>query len=279
MTTPLRRIDLSSLTQELLQPAATTTQFSRDNLRHLANRLGRATTPSGELLRIDSWTLRSGLDAVQGGFAWTPQFTKRSLGLAALRLLVFGVASTPSEAVSQEVERLIRLGVDQPSSSNSLAAYLASSSGAIRSAAMAHAMTYATEVFCAIDWKHFERHPIIGGPDATALLRSQGLALRGRAELVVDIDGAKAGDLAESRLVVMHGSIADDTTLLLGSAALAATLSSGESQAPARLVAYFPTSGQAAVLDITENILNRVALGIAKRVANCRFVEPQAQAA
>jgi hypothetical protein len=77
----------------------------------------------------------------------------------------------------------------------------------------------------------------------------------------------------------MHGSIADDTTLLLGSAALAATLSSSDRQAPARLVAYFPTSGQAAVLDITENILNRVALGIAKRVANCRFVEPQAQAA
>ncbi len=279
MTTPLKRIELASLTQELLQPAATTTQFSRDDLQHLATRLGNATSQSGELLRIDSWTLRSGLDTVQGAFAWTPQFTKRSLGLAALRLLVFGVAATPSEAVGIEVDRLVRLGRDQPPFSNSLATYLASSSGAIRSAAMAHAITYATEVFCALDWKRFERHPIIGGPDAISLLRSQGLALRGRAELVVDIDGATAGDLAESRLVVMHGSIADDTTLLLGSAALAATLSSSDRRAPARIVAYFPTSGQAAVLDITENILNRVALGIAKRVANCRYVAPQTQAA
>ena len=279
MTNPLRRIDARNLTEALLRPADHVAEFSREDLRGLSARLGHGPLPSGELLRIDSWTLRSGLNTVQTPFAWTPQFAKRTLGLAALRLLVFGVAPTPREAVAHEVDRLVRMGQEQPQTSTSLARYLASCSSAIRGAAIALATTYATEAFCAIDWKAFVRHPLIGSPDASALLRGQGLLLRGRAELVADLDGPTEGDLGESRLVIMHGAIADDTTLLLGLSALAATLSSSDRRAPARMVAYFPTSAQAAVLEITENVLQRTALGIAKRVANCRLSDLEAHAA
>jgi hypothetical protein len=45
------------------------------------------------------------------------------------------------------------------------------------------------------------------------------------------------------------------------------------------MVAFFPTSGQAAVLEITENVLSRTALGIAKRVANYRFMAGEVDAA
>jgi len=279
VTSPLRRIEPSTLTKELLAPATNIATFTRDELRQLEARLGMARTADQALLRVDSWTLRSGLGAEESPFAWTPHFAKRSLGLAALRLVVFGVAATPREAVTREVDRLVRLGIDQPPRSTSLAAYLASCSPALRTAAIAHGVTYATELFCAIDWKAFTRHPLIGSPDATAVLRSQGLSLRGRAELICDLDGPANVPVAESRLVVMHGVIEDDTTLLLGSAALAATLSSSDRIAPARMVAYFPTSGQAAVLDITENILTRTALGIAKRVENCRLTPAESLAA
>jgi len=279
MTTPLRRIDSTLLTEELLKPATGGVQFSREGLRQLAGCLARAATTSGELLRVDGWALRSGLGEPQAGFAWNPQFTKRTLGLAALRLLVFGVVTTPIDAVKREVDRLIRLGSDQPSTSTSLASYLAWCSPALRSAAIAHAVTYATELYCALNWKLFERHPIIGGPDATAILRSQGLLLRGRSELICDIERLDNGELTESRLVVMHGGIASDTTLLLGTAALSSTLASSDRTAPARMVAFFPTSGQSAVLEVTETILQRTALGIAKRLANWQFVAPQPQAA
>ena len=279
MTSPLRRIEASALTKELLAPATNVATFTRDELRHLESRLGTSSTEGEGLLRVDSWTLRSGLGVPESPFAWTPHFAKRSLGLAARRLVVFGVAATPQEAVAREVDRLVRLGVDQPPRSSSLAAYLASCSPALRTAAIAHGVTYATELFCAIEWKSFTRHPLIGSPDATAVLRSQGISLRGRAELICDIDDASGAQLAESRLVVMHGVIEDDTTLLLGSAALAATLASSDRTAPARMVAFFPTSGQAAVLDITENILTRTALGIAKRVENCRTSAAESLAA
>jgi len=279
MTSPLRRIDASLLTQELLKPATSGAQFTRDALHQLEQRLGHVNTTSGELLRIDGWTLRSGLGESQSTFAWNPLFTKRSLGLAALRLLVFGVAATPAEAVSKEVDRLVRLGSDQPSSSRSLASYLASCAPALRAAAMAHAVTYTTEICGALDWKSFDRHPIIGGPDATAILRNQGLLLRGRSEVICDIDRESDGELSESRLVVMPGVLAPETTLLLGAVALTATLASSTGAAPARVVAYFPTSGQAAVLEVTEPILQRSALGIAKRVANCPVAASQAHAA
>ena len=279
MTSPLRRIEASALTKELLAPATNVATFTRDELRHLESRLGTSSTEGQELLRVDSWTLRSGLGTPESPFAWTPHFAKRALGLAALRLVVFGVAATPQEAVAREVDRLVRLGVDQPPRSSSLAAYLASCSPALRTAAIAHGVTYATELFCAVEWKAFTRHPLIGSPDATAVLRSQGISLRGRAELICDIDDASGAQLTESRLVVMHGVIEDGTTLLLGSAALAATLASSDRTAPARMVAFFPTSGQAAVLDITENILTRTALGIAKRVENCRTSAAESLAA
>jgi hypothetical protein len=279
VNTPLRRIDPLLLTEELLRPADHVVTVSTDERRRMSQQLGEAPRGLRGPLRIDNWTLRTGLTAHEGRFSWTPQFAKRSLGLAALRSLVFGIEATPSEAVAREIDRLVRLGEASSSSFTSLSTYLASCSLAQRTAAMAHAVTYVTDLYCAVDWEAFERHFHIGAPDATVQMKGQGLVLRGRAEVVAQIERRSSTETAEARLVIMHGVIDDATTVLLGASALAATLASGDESAPVRMVAYFPTSNQAAVLDVTNSVLSRTALGIGKRVANLHTHEENSRAA
>ena len=266
MSRPLQRIRPADLSSILAAPSATSLKIDRFLHAGLLKVLSDASPNEGqELRRIDAFTLNNGLSTERTKFAWTPQLTKRTIGLAAVRSCVWGLAKTPAEAVALEVARIDRRAADGREQTGSLALYLANAPRGVSGTAMALATTYATDLWCGLNWNEFALHPTIGAQDDVYALRAAGLLLRGRAEVKTQVDVAEENGTAESRLLILPGSINQSTALVLGSSALAAVLCAKDGLAPARMVGWFPSSGQAVVLPLDRSILTRAALGIVRR--------------
>ncbi len=280
MTRPLHRIKPSELTNALAAPATASVNIDRTLHTGLLKILGNAAgSPEKGLQRIDAFTLTHGFSDDSTKFAWTPQLTKRTLGLSAVRSCVWGLAKTPAEAVALEVARFDRRAADGREQTGSLAMYFANAPRGVRGTAMALATTYATELWCGLDWNGFPLHPTIGAQDDVYPLRSAGLLLRGRADVKAQVAVAQESRTAEARLLILPGSISQSTALVLGSSALAAVLSADGGLAPVRVVGWYPSSGQAVVLPIDRSILTRAALGIVRRTLSEASTSLSAQVA
>ncbi|MEI6700846.1 MAG: hypothetical protein WCL38_03715 [Actinomycetota bacterium] len=280
MTRPLKRIRSADLTNALTAPSSTSLTIDRALHTGLLNILGGSAINAVQgLQRIDAFTLTNGFNSEETKFAWTPQLTKRTIGLSAVRSCVWGLAKTPAEAVALELARFDRRVADGREQTGSLAMYLANAPRGVRGTAMALATTYATELWCGLDWNGFPLHPTIGAQDDVVPLRTAGLLLRGRADVKTQVAFSDGDGTAETRLLILPGSMSQSTALVLGSSALTAVLSGESGLAPARMVGWFPTSGQAVVLPIDRSILTRTALGIVRKTFSEASTSLQAQVA
>ncbi len=116
-------------------------------------------------------------------FAWSARTARRSLGVAAVRLLADGSARSPQEAVRCRMAESSRWVREGSSSATQLDRWLDALPPAGRSAVGAEAVTWATRLWCALDWSSFAAPPVIGRDHWWDSPHSALLALRGRADV------------------------------------------------------------------------------------------------
>jgi hypothetical protein len=185
--------------------------------------------------------------AAAGGttFAWTARTARRVLGLAAVRSLVAGRSRTPSEAVRERVAQSTRLVRDSVEPISGMDRWLAGLPPAGRAAAAAEAVTWATRLWCALDWSALGTRPVVGRDRWWDSPHSALLALRSRAEV-------RAGG---SHLVLLSGPRRDSVHAELALVTLVESLRAPAGGPPGRVVGWWPDSGHTVRLEPEPRVL------------------------
>jgi hypothetical protein len=170
--------------------------------------------------------------ADQAPFAWSARTARRALGLAAVRLLVSGGARSPIEAVRARLtESSLWVREGNPCASQ-LDRWVAWLPPAGRTAVGAEAVTWATRLWCALDWSALGP-AAIGRDHWWDSPHSALLALRGRADVRT----------ATASLVVLSGPRRASVRAELALVALVEALRNRSGTVPGRVVGWWPDSG------------------------------------
>ncbi|HUE08325.1 MAG TPA: hypothetical protein VMP41_12930 [Acidimicrobiales bacterium] len=195
-----------------------------------------------------------GVETDDEPFAWSPRTARRALGLAAVRSLLGGETRTPHEAVRARLadsDRGVREGGQTMSQ---LDRWVASLPGAGRSAVAAEAVTWATRLWCALDWSALSA-PLVGRDHWWDSPHSALLALRGRAEVRTRL----------ADLVVLSGPRRESVRAELALVALVEALRAraDAEPAPSRVVGWWPDSGHIVCLEPHPGVLTLAADSVA----------------
>jgi hypothetical protein len=193
-------------------------------------------------------------------FAWSARTARRTLGLSAVRAVASGQASTPVEAVRARVAEASKLVREGTAGASSLDRWLAGLSPAGRAAAGAEAVTWATRLWCALDWGRLEA-PMIGRDNWWDSPHSSLLALRGRAEVRT----------ACAALVVLTGPRRDSVRGELALVSLVESLRDRNGSPPGRVVGWWPESGHVVRLEPEPAVL-ALGVGAVAHAVGCRPV-------
>ena len=172
-------------------------------------------------------------------FTWSTHTARRALGLAAVRLLVAGRARSPVEAVEARLDESSRWVRDGSSCTSQLDRWLAGLSRGGRAGVGAEAVTWATRLWCALDWSAFSTPPVIGRDRWWDSPHSALLALRGRADVRTE----------RSHLVVLSGPRRSSVGAELALVTLVESLRARSGAVPGRVVGWWPDSGHLVRLD------------------------------
>ena len=166
-------------------------------------------------------------------FAWTARTARRSIGVAAVRLLAGGAARSPLEAVRARLAESSRWVGEGSSSATQLDRWVDGLTPAGRAAVGAEAVTWATRLWCALDWSSFSSPPEIGRDHWWDSPHSALLALRGRADVRTD----------RAHLVVLSGPRRGSVRAELSLVTLVESLRLRGDGGPGRVVGWWPDSG------------------------------------
>jgi hypothetical protein len=188
--------------------------------------------------RVTDHDVRSALhgdatDRAAPPFAWSARTARRALGLAAVRLLLAGGVRSPVEAVSARLDESARWVHDGNPCASQLDRWVAGLAPAGRTAVAAAAVTWATRLWCAVDWAALGSPPAIGRDRWWDSPHSALLALRGRAEVRTDV----------ANLVVLSGPRRDSARAELALVTLVESLRIRGGDVPGRVVGWWPDSG------------------------------------
>ena len=165
-------------------------------------------------------------------FAWSARNARRSIGVAAVRLLLEGGARSPLEAVRYRLAESSRLVREGSSSVSQLDRWVDALPAAGRAAVGAEAVTWSTRLWCALDWSAFPAPPVIGRDHWWDSPHSALLALRGRADVRT----------VHAHLVVLTGPRRDSVRAELALVTLVEALRL-RGDMPGRVVGWWPDSG------------------------------------
>ena len=202
---------------------------------------GRTVGPTGRRwpFRVTDHAVRLALGTDGAGsderdsFAWSARTARRALGLAALRSLVAGESRAPLDAVRARVAEIARLVHDGSPSVSGFDRWLAGLPPAGRAAVGAEAVTWATRLWCALDWRAIGAAVVIGRDRWWDSPHSALLALRSRAEVragcgsLVVLTGPAAG-LGAGRALPRHAG---------------RVVAQHRRRRPGRVVGWWPDSG------------------------------------
>lgn len=230
-----------------------------DGLRaDLGRRLAAAAGP--EQVVVDGYRLRGGAGD-DGPFVPSPAKCRRAVGLAALARCVRNRPPTPAAAVGSVLDDAMVDGGDA-GPEPWWAGWYRELAPAARAVVRAEAVTWATELWTAVDWAVLGRPPVVGGrdtwwhcPDARQVV------LRARSDVRV-----QAG-VRPVLLVVGTGEAGTDWRILLAFPALVAGLAGGERALPARVVGLWPATGQIRILPVEPDALGACAAAVVAAVA------------
>ena len=169
-------------------------------------------------------------------FEWSARTARRALGLAAVRTLVAGGAHSPVEAVRHRLSESVRWVREGDPAVSPLDRWVAGLGPAGRAVVAAESVTWATRLWCALDWTALGAlgTPLLIGRDRWwDSPHSALLALRGRADVRTD----------RARLVVLSGPRRASVQSELALVALVDALRAHDQATPARIVGWWPDSG------------------------------------
>jgi hypothetical protein len=198
-------------------------------------------------------------DKDDGPFAWSARTARRTIGLAAVRSLLGGEARTPHDAVRARLAYSDRGIRDGSRTVSQLDRWVASLSDAGRSAVAAEAVTWATRLWCALDWPALGEPLAVGRDHWWDSPHSALLALRGRADVRTRV----------AHLVVLSGPRRASVRAELALVALVEALRarSDAEPAPARVVGWWPDSGHIVRLEPHPSVLALAADAVAAVLA------------
>ena len=198
-------------------------------------------------------------------FAWSARTARRALGLAAVRLLVGGSARSPVEAVGARLAESARWVREGNPCATQLDRWVAGLPPAGRTAVGAEAITWATRLWCALDWAALGPRPAIGRDLWWDSPHSALLAVRGRAEVRTD----RAG------LVVLSGPRRDSVRAELALVTLVESLRP-DGTVPGRVVGWWPDSGRLVRVEPEPAVLTLGAEAVAQVLRDAGVVRPAA---
>jgi hypothetical protein len=228
--------------------------------------------PGGGSFRLTDHDVRAALTSpdraftLRTPFAWSSRTSRRSLGVAAVRTLVNGEARSPMEAVHAAVTDAIdsARAADRPASS--MERWLSTLPTASVAAVQAEAVTWATRLWCALDWSGLGGPPIIGRDVWWDSPHSSLLAIRSRAEVrSVCVD--HRGDPFSVHLVVLGGPRRPTVRSELSAVALVEALCAPRSLLPGRVVGWWPDSGHFSAVEVDEVTLRAGVDAVARTLA------------
>jgi hypothetical protein len=267
----------AALTRSLLDP--TTRGVSASDFQRLRARLLRELPPlvdglpPSERLQIGSYELAVAREhpercaSPRATFVVSPAHCRRAIGLAAVERCVRGrapgIQSGVAEVLASGVEDLV---VSARTEGAPRPPWWAEWYGGLapggRATVQAEAVTWATQLWTALDWRLFERPPVIGGRDDWWVCpgRRQ-LVVRGRSEIRAWVGSRPA------MLVVTAGFPGPGWRAELAHRALVCLLARGERSLPVRVVGLWPASGLVRICEVDAPALSEAAAALVSAVA------------
>jgi hypothetical protein len=264
-----------TLTRTLLEPFDAPDGGSSvfDAARHIPRTLADLAVPrpGGVSLRLTDHHVREALAppdiaTPDTPFAWSARTARRALGLAGLRALINGAARSPLDGVTTAMEDAVRAARRGEAAASPMDRWLAGLPPAGRVAVQAAAVTWATRVWCALDWSALDEPPTIGRDHWWDSPHSSLLALRSRAE-VRSVAKDRSGNPFSVHLVVLGGARRPTIRSELSVAAMVEVLCSPRSLPPGRMVGWWPDSGHLVTLEIDRLALDEGVAAVARTLA------------
>jgi hypothetical protein len=228
--------------------------------------------PPGDPLRLDAYRFALARErpesctVTQPPFAASPAKCRRAVGLSAVARCVRRRSPGPAPAVADVLADALAdaLSAGEPAGARPpwWAAWYAGLSGGARAVVEAEAVTWATQLWTAIEWERLERPVVIGGNDDWwDCPRARRLTLRGHADVRLGAGGRPVS------LVVGTGVPPPGWRAALGFPALVGALARGERAIPVRVVGLWPASGQVRILPVDAAALADTATAVVSAVA------------
>jgi hypothetical protein len=281
---PLALPKSGALTDCLLEPAGPGPSYDervavRTRVVHgIAAVVGSARNPAP--ITLDGFHLRRSLLGPAPGdvdepFAWNARRARRQLGLRAARACAEGRARSLAQGVTEAIEELVSAARVGRQKRGSLGYWLATVPNGARAMVAAEALTWATHVFEALQWRRFSPPAVIGPPDRWwNCPGATNVALRARSDVLAlsveshpkEVPGLQvlSTELFEPgprrvHLEILPGRPASTYRSELGLIALVDVLAHPSHPAPARVVGWWPQSGRAHVFSIDRRVLESTA--------------------
>ena len=270
-----------SLTGDLLGPLGALALADRATVREAARSMPRVLAdlavprPGGRARRVTDHHVRIALApptraAAATPFTWSGRTARRGLGLAAVRSLIAGAVRSLTDGVRGATAGAIRAATEGQGPTTSMDRWLATLPAAALAAVEADAVTWATRLWCALDWSAFEEVPAIGRDRWWDSPHSSLLAIRSRAE-VRSISREGSGDPFSVHLVVLTGPRRRTVRSELSVVALVEALQAPTSLPPGRIVGWWPDSGHVVQVEVDHIAL---AEGVAAVAHTLAWAEP-----
>src|SRR5579871_1991170 len=211
-----------------------------------------------ERVRVDGYLLRTAPTATtKRPFAWSPWTARRPIALEAVRVWLARPGLSPMRAVDVAVGALLARTDERP---NSLGAWLQGLSSGARGVTQAEAVTWATQLFGALDWERLDR-AVVGGDRSVGFEAAPRVHLHARVDVRAALSPAER---ARSGLFpAMTGRPGVTAADELGLAALTLALDP-RLGVPARVIGWWPQCGRAAIADVDLPLLTRTAAAVVR---------------
>jgi hypothetical protein len=265
------------LTNELLGPLCPLTVEDRASVSDEVKRIPRVLAdfavprPGGWSFRLTDHDIRTALaspdhtvDATP--FAWSARTARRALGLSAVRSLVAGDTRSPIEGVRATIADTVRSARQGQRPDSPMDRWLVGLPAAALSVVQAEAVTWATRLWCALDWSAFEDRPVIGRDHWWDSPHSSLLAIRSRAE-VRSVGFDRQGHPFSVHLVVLGGPRRSTIRSELSVVAMVEALHATSSLSPGRVLGWWPDSGHLVKVEVDQRAVAAGVEAVARTLA------------
>ena len=206
-------------------------------------------------------------------FSWSARTTRRALGLIAVRSLVAAETRSPVAGVRVAIADAVRSARQGERPASSMDRWLAGLPPAGLAVVEAEAVTWATRLWCALDWGDLHDVPTIGRDHWWDSPHSSLLAIRSRAE-VRSVGFDAEGSPFSVHLVVLGGPRRASVRSELSVLAMVEAQKGTHSLPPGRIIGWWPDSGHVVKVEVDRAAVAAGVEAVARTLARVEASAP-----